>query len=55
MDILIVFIVMLLAALAVYCMIRRKKKGKMITCGGDCSTCPYAPYEKEMGCKKAVP
>ena len=53
MDILIVFIVILLAALAVYSMIRHKKKGKMITCGGDCSTCPYAPYEKERGCRKS--
>ena len=53
MDILIVFIAMLLAALAVYSMIRRKKKGKMITCGGDCRNCPYAPYEKERGCRKS--
>ena len=48
MDVLIVLSVMLLAALAGYCMIRRKKKGKMITCGGDCSTCPYASYEKGL-------
>jgi hypothetical protein len=48
MDVLIVLSVMLLAALAVYCMIRRKKKGKMITCGGDCRNCPYAPYEKGL-------
>jgi len=43
-DIIILIIVALLIFLAVYRMYKRKKSGKCIGCGGDCSSCIYHSY-----------
>ncbi|MCR4840729.1 MAG: FeoB-associated Cys-rich membrane protein [Lachnospiraceae bacterium] len=46
MDILIGCIILAAAAASVKCMINRKKKGKMLSCGGDCSRCLSACGER---------
>lgn len=45
-DIIIIAILVLWAGTSVIYMIHRKKKGKNITCGGDCSKCAGCPNKK---------
>lgn len=45
LDILLLALVATMAVVAVYAMYRRKKSGKHVSCGGDCSHCA-------MGCAK---
>ena len=38
-DIIIIAIVLILVIIAIFIMIKRKKSGKYLSCGGDCSHC----------------
>lgn len=47
LDILLLALVAALAVVAVCCMHRRKKRGKHISCGGDCSHCAVGCNQKQ--------
>lgn len=40
-------VLVILTVLAVKNVMDQKKSGRSISCGGDCSSCPMAPYESE--------